>query len=608
MPTRPGGPVDGVAGRIRRWAIERGAGPAVDAPGRSGLTFAGLAETLAGLHETLRQKGIGREHLVAHAIPDGPEAATAFLGAAGAAISAPVSPSLPPVELERVLRRLGARALVALPDARPSLGETASRLGIPLLVALAEPGGPAGAIRIDGPAAGPAVADSGAALSDVALVLSTSGTTGAPKAVPLTHGNLLAAADAWGRALALGRSDRSLVVMPLFHVHGLVVALLAGLAAGGSVVCTDGFAAAATLHWIGSEHPTWVTAVPTMWAALAERGRAHPDEVLDHRLRFVRSASAPLAPSVLADVEALLGVPLLEGYAMTETASCIATNPLPPAVRKPGTVGLPLVADLAVVAAGRPVPAGETGEVWVRGPTVTPGYRGDPDASAEAFVDGWLRTGDLGWLDADGYLRIVGRVKEMINRGGETISPREVDDVLLEHPDVARAVTFAVPDRRLGEQVAALVVPAPGTAPSERQLRAFAAERLAPWKVPRRIVCGASVPVGPTGKPQRDRLADALGLADLDDDGEGVGPSTPPRTEVERFLAELWCEVLRLDEVAVHDRFLDVGGDSLRATRLLSRVRDEIGLEISLLDFFDAPTIARQAELLDDLLLADDDG
>jgi acyl-CoA synthetase (AMP-forming)/AMP-acid ligase II/acyl carrier protein len=344
-----------------------------------------------------------------------------------------------------------------------------------------------------------------------------------------------------------------------------------------------------------------------MHQALVERIRRAEGGTPVGRLRFIRSSSSALPPTVLADLESLFGCPVVEAYGMTEAAHQMCSNPLPPGIRKVGSVGRPAGPEVAVMGPDdRLLGPDEDGEVVIRGANVVTGYRDNPAADAGAFVDGWFRTGDQGRFDADGYLTLTGRLKEIINRGGEKVAPREIDESLLEHPGVAQAVAFAVPDRRLGEQVAAAVVARPGCDVRERELRAFVADRLAPYKVPRRIVLLDELPKGPTGKVQRIGLAARLGIDDLE--VRTARPPAPPATEVEVLLAGLWGEVLGTEVGDVHAHFLDLGGDSMQASRLLGRLRAELDLAVSMLDFFDAPTVAEQASLVEELLLTGSPG
>ena len=335
--------------------------------------------------------------------------------------------------------------------------------------------------------------------------------------VPLTAANLIASASNIAASLALTTADRCLNVMPLFHIHGLVGSLLASLAAGGSVTCTPGFQAPRFLDWCEESEPTWYMAVPTIHQAILDRALENRSRLAHLKFRFIRSCSAPLPPHLMAKMEDVFGVPVIEAYGMTEASHQIATNPLPPGMRKPGSVGLASGSEIAVMDhAANIVAASGTGEILLRGPGVMSGYAENPEANRDSFVHGWFRTGDEGNIDPDGYLFITGRIKEIINRGGQKISPREIDDVLGSHPAVAQALAFAMPDTRLGEDVAAAVVLRPGVKVTETQLRKYAAELVADYKVPRRIVFLQEIPKGPTGKLKRIGAATELGL-----DGEG---------------------------------------------------------------------------------------
>jgi acyl-CoA synthetase (AMP-forming)/AMP-acid ligase II len=345
------------------------------------------------------------------------------------------------------------------------------------------------------------------------MVLHTSGTTSRPKIVPLSQRNLAISAGNIRDHLQLTVEDRCLNVMPLFHIHGLVAAVLASLDAGASVACSPGFDAFRFFEWIDQLEPTWFTAVPTMHQLILSRARGKEDVIKRHPLRFMRSSSASLPPAVMADMEALFGAPMIEAYGMTEASHQMASNPLPPEARKPGSVGRGSRVEIAIMNdAGVLLAKGETGEVVIAGRNVTAGYESNPEANAGAFTNGWFRTGDQGYLDEDDYLFLTGRLKEIINRGGEKISPREIDEVLLEHDAVEQAVAFAVPHARLGEDVAVAVVLADGAELNERDVRAYVASRLADFKVPRTVVFVDEIPKGPTGKLQRIGLAEQLGL------------------------------------------------------------------------------------------------
>jgi len=348
---------------------------------------------------------------------------------------------------------------------------------------------------------------------DPALLLHTSGTTSRPKLVPLLQGNLLASAANIGRTLGLTRDDVCLNIMPLFHIHGLIAATLSSVAAGASVSCTPGFNALRFFAWLDEVRPTWYTAVPTMHQAILARSGRHRDVIARSRLRLIRSSSQSLPPQVMAEMEKSFGVPVIEAYGMTEASHQMASNPLPPQARKPGSVGVAAGPEVAILdEEWKVLPHGEVGEVAIRGPNVTPGYEANPEANAVSFRDGWFRTGDEGVFDEEGYLRLTGRLKEQINRGGEKFSPLEVDHVLSSHPAVAQALTFAMPHDKLGEEVAAAVVLREGATATERELHDFCAKKLPHFKVPRKVVLLTEIPKGATGKLQRIGLAAKLGL------------------------------------------------------------------------------------------------
>jgi acyl-CoA synthetase (AMP-forming)/AMP-acid ligase II len=345
------------------------------------------------------------------------------------------------------------------------------------------------------------------------MVLHTSGTTSRPKIVPLSQGNLVASASNIRNSLQFTPQDCGLNVMPLFHIHGLIAGVLAPLAAGSQVFCTPGFNALKFFSWMDEAKPTWYTAVPTMHQAIVSRAKGNHDVIARNPLRFLRSSSSSMPPQVIAELEEIFGAPLIEAYGMTEATHQMACNPLPPAVRKPGKVGIAAGPEVGIMDnEGALLPRGETGEIVIRGANVTAGYESNPKENEEAFVNGWFRTGDQGVMDAEGYISITGRLKEIINRGGEKVSPREVDEILMDHPAVAQVVCFGMPHPKLGEEVAAVVVLREGQQATERELQTFVSGRAADYKVPKKILFMEEIPKGATGKLQRIGLAAKLGL------------------------------------------------------------------------------------------------
>ncbi|MDE2006855.1 MAG: AMP-binding protein [Rhodospirillales bacterium] len=490
--------------------------PAIGAPGRQALTYGGLRALADRTIATLNAMGIGRNDRVAIVAPNGPEMAAAFVAIAAGATTAPLNPAYKQDEFDFYLSDLNARALVIPRGMESPARAVAAARGIPVVALVATADGAAGdfVLEPETPLAGTAAAPGPAQAEDVALVLHTSGTTSRPKIVPLRQVNVTASAYHIGATLRLAPDDVCLNIMPLFHIHGLIAATLSSLGAGASVSCTPGFNAFRFFAWFNEVRPTWYTAVPTMHQAILGLAPRNAAAIAAGRLRFIRSSSSSLPPQVMEALEAAFGVPVIEAYGMTEAAHQMASNPLPPAPRYPGAVGIAAGPEIAIMDEGGAIlPPGGLGEVVIRGRNVTAGYENNPKANETAFTNGWFRTGDQGVIDAAGYLRLTGRLKELINRGGEKISPIEVDTVVMDHPAVAQCLTFAVPHPMLGEEVAAAIVLREGAAATESELREFAAVRLAQFKVPRKIVFLDEIPKGATGKLQRLGLAEKLGLS-----------------------------------------------------------------------------------------------
>jgi len=500
-------------------ALGADAAPALRAPGRPALNFSGLRALVSRTLAALNAAGLGRGDRVAIVLPNGPEMAACFVACASGVTSAPLNPAYRADEFEFYLSDLAARALIVERGSASPAVAVAQRLGVPIIeLAPAEAAGdftlalPQPATMATAPHGGLAQPD------DVSMVLHTSGTTSRPKIVPLTQRNLAASAQHIAATLRFVPGDCGLNIMPLFHIHGLIAGVLAPLSAGSQVFCTPGFNALKFFGWMDEARPTWFTAVPTMHQAILARAGKSADVIQRNPLRFLRSSSSSMPPQVIAEAEAVFGAPLVEAYGMTEATHQMTSNPLPPLARKPGTVGLAAGPEVGILGDdGQLLPPGAVGEIVIRGRNVTPGYLNNDKANAEAFTPtaqgGWFRTGDQGQMDAQGYISITGRLKEIINRGGEKVSPREVDEILMDHAAVAQVVCFGMPHPKLGEEVAAVVVLREGASATERELQAFVAERAADFKVPKKILFMDEIPKGATGKLQRIGLAAKLGLA-----------------------------------------------------------------------------------------------
>jgi acyl-CoA synthetase (AMP-forming)/AMP-acid ligase II len=496
-------------------AVPPDAAEAIGAPDRNSMSYGELRRLSSDVEAALRSFGIGHRDRVAIVLPNGPEMAVSFVTIAQAATTAPLNPAYREEEYDFYLSDLNAKALVVIEGYDGPALASAKKAGMAVVWLAVPEGAAAGAFVLRSDASGAAeTATPGP--EDVALILHTSGTTSRPKIVPLLQSNVAASAEHIRQSLQLTQEDRCLNVMPLFHIHGLIAAVAASLAAGASVWCAPGFDALRFFGWMKDARPTWYTAVPTMHQAILSRAGRNADVIAEAPLRFLRSSSASLPAQVMVALEDRFGAPVIEGYGMTEATHQMASNPLGKGAQRPGAVGKaagPMVR-IAHEAEDRLVQG--TGEIVISGPNVTPGYEGNPEANAKSFfmAEGarWFRTGDQGAFDAEGYLRLTGRLKEIINRGGEKISPLEVDGVLLDHPEVAQVVTFALPHAKLGEEVAAAIVLTDGAQATERDIRAFAAERMADFKVPRRVIILDEIPKGATGKMQRIGLAEKLGL------------------------------------------------------------------------------------------------
>jgi acyl-CoA synthetase (AMP-forming)/AMP-acid ligase II len=475
------------------------------------VTYGALRAQVQAVAEQLAAAGVGRGDRVATSLTNGLPVIVSFLAAGLAGTAAPLNPAYKEEEFRFYLEDTAAKVLILPPDGADDARRAAVAKGVPILTIDMDAAGIV-SLKDDRGAILPRKPFTPPTVDDVALVLHTSGSTGRPKRVPLKHANLSISAQNVAHSYALTADDVSLCVMPLFHVHGLVASTLATLASGGTVVVPSKFSPLSFWRTARDQGVTWYSAVPTLHQLLLARAGDPSDPSRrpagTEKLRFIRSCSASLPPAVMHALEAAFGAPVLEAYGMTEAAHQMASNPLPPLERKAGSVGRGTDVQISIMdKAGTHLAIGEAGEVVIKGPNVITGYENNPEANASSFVDGWFRTGDQGVLDAGGYLTLVARIKELINRGGEKISPREIDEVLLAHPAIAEAVCFGVPHGTWGEEVEAAVVLREGENVGAAELLAFCKERLADYKRPKQIHITQAIPRTATGKIQRGAVA-----------------------------------------------------------------------------------------------------
>ncbi len=466
------------------------------------VTYQSLRNQVSGMADALASMGIGRGDRVATALPNGLPAVVSFLAASVAGTAAPLNPGYREDEFSFYLQDTNAKVLLCPPEGAEAARKAAAGRGVPVYTL--EMDG-SGVVRVAGAPAGKTAAAPGG--DDVALVLHTSGSTGRPKRVPILHRNLTASTANIIAHYSLTPRDVALCVMPLFHVHGLVASTLSTLQSGGTVAVVNKFNPLSFWRTVRDSGATWYSAVPTIHNLLLARAKER--QAGSEGLRFIRSCSAALPPEMMAKMEDLFGAPVLEAYGMTEASHQMASNPQPPRARRPGSVGPGTGVAIGIMdEAGNLLAGGERGEVVIQGPNVVSEYENNPEANAKSFTKGWFRTGDQGFLDSDGYLTLTGRLKELINRGGEKIGPREIDEVLLTHPSITEAVAFGVPHPTWGEEVAAaIVLKEPQT---EAAILAFCKERLADFKMPKKLYVVETIPRTATGKIQRGAVAKAL--------------------------------------------------------------------------------------------------
>ena len=442
-------------------------------------------------------------------LPNGPLMASSFLSISSYMSAAPLNPLYKQEEFEFYLDDLKPKFLLVEPNSKSLAVIAAKNLNIPVFEMKISDNQPLGTFELFDKETNYKNPND----YDEALVLHTSGTTSRPKIVPLSNLNIFTSAVNISKSLKLTADDHCLNIMPLFHIHGLIAVLSASAKVGASVCASNGFNALKFLDLAETQNITWYSGVPTMHQAILLRAQKNSDKAKKLNLRFIRSSSASLPPAIFEQLNDIFQTPVIEAYGMTEATHQMASNPLPPAIQKPGLVGMPAGPEICIMNdKNEKLPEGEIGEICIKGDNVTNGYENNPEANKQSFVNDWFRTGDEGFFDEDGYLKISGRLKEIINKGGEKISPLEVDNILMDFPPIDQALCFGYKDKMLGEDIAVAIKLKENKSCTEDDIKSYANEKLAKFKIPKKIFIVEDIPKGATGKLQRIGLAKKFGL------------------------------------------------------------------------------------------------
>ena len=482
---------------------------ALTSESNSKLSYGNLKSFINNISSQMAGNGISNKDRAAIVLPNGPFMASSFLAISSYMSAAPLNPSYKADEYEFYLKDLSPKIIIVEPNSKNNVVEVAKKLKIPICEIKIQKDSPPGLFDLFEKSSEYSLPEE----NDEALVLHTSGTTSKPKIVPLTNKNIFSSAINISKSLELSEIDHCLNIMPLFHIHGLIAIIAASMKVGASVCASNGFNAIKFLEIAKSEKITWYSGVPTMHQAILLRAEKKLELAKNLKLKFIRSSSASLPPAVFEKLNNVFKCPVIEAYGMTEATHQMTSNPLPPKIQKPGFVGIPAGPDVCIMNdADKILNQGETGEVCIKGNNVTLGYDNNPEANKKSFSNGWFRTGDQGYFDQDGFLKISGRLKEIINKGGEKISPLEVDNILMDHPLIEQAVCFGYEDKMLGEEIAAAIIVKEGQNCSEMDVKNYAEEKLAKFKIPKKIFFVNEIPKGATGKLQRNVLAKNFGL------------------------------------------------------------------------------------------------
>ena len=583
--------------------------PAIGSSGGRFWSFQQLSSAIEVVSAEIQNLELGRHNRVALVMKNGITMSIALLAISDSCICAPMNPDYTIDEYSRYF--LALKISILFTDDKWSIAsKAANKVGIPVIcISPSSTDHNELYVSLNHSIVSSIKRTNSEIANGYSLLLHTSGTTGKPKLIGLTHHNLLSSAKNISDSLHLNPTDRGLCIMPLFHIHGIVAGLYSGLFSGGSVICVDQFDGRKFFEWLKISKPTWYSAAPTMHRTIVGQALQHKSIATNSRLRFIRSCSSALDVPTATELETVFSAPVIEAYGMSEAAHQVCSNPLPPAKRVTGSVGVVSNSTIRIMDPSNHsiLPAGIRGEIILKSPNVIESYMDVSDDNSNAFVNGWFRTGDLGFIDSDNFLTLTGRLKDVINRGGEIISPHEIDAVLTSHPDISQAVAFATPDKYLGENIEAVVVLEPDRHPSVQELQLYAEQHMGVWKVPTRIHFSKQLPTTSTGKIKRSEVAAKY---------NNIVPSKNPHTiglkqnkfisaetEMEQLVAELWQDVFSLQQISTDTNFFVLGGDSVTLSLLISRLSESLDIRIPWVSMFDSTTITEQAQLVEKIIL-----
>ena len=574
---------------------------AIAVPGRTPLTYQMLRGHIAGIVKTLNSMGYGKNDRFIAVLPNGPEAALAFVSIAAGFTYVPLNPLMSATDYEYAIETIKPVAVIVQKGEDNPIKAIASKHNIPLINLVPTEDGHAGMFSLDGGNKASKTPGGFAGPENIALILSTSGTTSKPKVVPIKHSNLCASALNYINAFELTEKDHILDAMPMYHVQGLCNLLFNTLVAGGKVTCLRRFESKEFLSVIREIKPTCYSAAPAINRQILEQAKAEGMAPGTVKLRFIRSAGAAIPDSLRLELEALFDAPVLDSYGMTESP-IITTNPMPPLPRKSNSVGLPQGVEISIISdKGEALKFSDIGEICMKGPSVMGGYDNNPEANASSFINGWFKSGDMGYIDGDGYLFITGRKKELINKGGEKISPYEIEKALATHSAVIDSAAFPIASDTMGEEVCMAVIPASGSQVTPEELRGYLSDRLSFHKVPSYIFLVDEIPKsGPIKKVQRSTLHKSFEKKIKEMKETRAQTATLSRefsNETERQLAGIWAEMLGW-QPAANDDFFALGGDSLKVVRVFTAIENTFGVKLSINTIFRAPTIQGMASII----------